>query len=83
MIVWVAVGGRESLVGAVLGTLLVLFGKDFISSKFPSAWLFVIGVLFVLTVTAAPTGIAGLLAQLRRPRLAREATPAVPSAEPR
>jgi urea transport system permease protein len=80
MLIWVAVGGRESLFGAVLGTLLVNFGKDVISSKFPSAWLFVMGALFVLVVTVAPTGIAGLLARLRRPQFT-PAPPPVPSTE--
>ncbi|MGH7813690.1 MAG: urea ABC transporter permease subunit UrtC [Candidatus Binataceae bacterium] len=69
MVVWVAVGGRESLVGAVLGTLLVNFGKDQVSSAFPQAWLFVMGGLFILVVTAMPEGLGGLFALLeRRPR---------------
>lgn len=60
MIVWVAVGGRESLVGAILGTLLVNFGKDWVSSAMPSLWLFVMGLLFVLIVTVVPKGLSGL-----------------------
>lgn len=60
MIVWVAVGGRESLVGAIAGTLLVNFGKDWISSAIPSLWLFVMGLLFVLIVTVVPKGLSGL-----------------------
>ncbi len=60
MIVWVAVGGRESLIGAIIGTLLVNFGKDWVSSAMPSAWLYVMGGLFVLVVTVAPKGLSGL-----------------------
>jgi urea transport system permease protein len=60
MIVWVAVGGRESLVGAIIGTLLVNFGKDWISSAIPSLWLFVMGLLFVVIVTVVPKGLSGL-----------------------
>jgi urea transport system permease protein len=60
MIVWVAVGGRESLIGAIVGTLLVNFGKDWVSSAMPSLWLFVMGLLFVLVVTAVPKGLSGL-----------------------
>lgn len=60
MIVWVAVGGRESLVGAIAGTLLVNFGKDWVSSAMPSLWLFVMGLLFVLIVTVVPKGLSGL-----------------------
>jgi urea transport system permease protein len=68
MVIWVAVGGRESLAGAVMGTLLVNFGKDKISSAFPEAWLYVIGALFVLAVTALPDGLGGLLALFRQPQ---------------
>jgi urea transport system permease protein len=61
MVIWVAVGGRDSLFGAILGTLVVNFGKDWISSAFPSLWLYVVGALFVLVVTAAPRGLVGLV----------------------
>ncbi|MGH9690781.1 MAG: urea ABC transporter permease subunit UrtC [Candidatus Acidiferrales bacterium] len=60
MVAWVAVGGRESLVGAIAGTLLVNFGKDWVSSAIPSLWLFVMGLLFVLVVTVAPKGLSAL-----------------------
>jgi urea transport system permease protein len=66
MIVWVAVGGRESLAGAILGTLLVNFGKDAISSAFPDFWLYVMGALFVLVVTMMPQGISGFIESLFR-----------------
>jgi urea transport system permease protein len=61
MIIWVAVGGRESLAGAVLGTLIVNFGKDWVSSMFPELWLYAIGLMFVLIVTVMPEGLAGLI----------------------
>ncbi|HTT74771.1 MAG TPA: urea ABC transporter permease subunit UrtC [Candidatus Binataceae bacterium] len=64
MVVWVAVGGRESLAGAVLGTLLVNFAKDKVSSAFPEAWLYLMGALFVFVVTLMPQGIGGLLDSL-------------------
>jgi len=67
MLIWVAVGGRESLAGAVLGCLLVNFGKDWVSSAMPSLWLFVMGGLFVLVVTVLPRGI-GQLVSVRVPR---------------
>jgi urea transport system permease protein len=60
MVVWVAIGGRESLTGAVLATLLVNFGKDWISSALPDLWLIIIGLLFVLVVTLLPDGLPGL-----------------------
>jgi urea transport system permease protein len=60
MVVWVAVGGRNVLWGAIAGTLLVNFAKDEISSAFPSLWLYGLGALFVLSVSFLPNGIAGL-----------------------
>jgi urea transport system permease protein len=69
MVIWVAVGGRDALVGAIVGTLLVNFGKDWISSAFPDLWLYAVGALFVVVVTVMPQGIVGTLRdwQLRLP----------------
>jgi urea transport system permease protein len=61
MVIWVAIGGRGSLIGAILGTLVVNFAKDSISSLFPDAWLYFMGLLFIVVVTVAPQGIVGLL----------------------
>lgn len=60
MVVWVALGGRDSLAGAVLGTLLGNLAKDQISSAIPEMWLYVIGALFVLVVTVFPKGLIGI-----------------------
>lgn len=60
MVVWVAVGGRASLIGAVAGTLAVNFAKDWISSAMPDLWLFAIGALFVLIVMLLPNGLSGI-----------------------
>jgi len=65
MVIWVAVGGRNSLLGAIVGTLIVNFGKDWISSVFPDLWLHVVGAVFVLVVTVAPRGIVGLMQSVR------------------
>jgi urea transport system permease protein len=75
MVIWVAVGGRASLIGAVLGTLLVNFGKDFISSAFPELWLYVVGLAFILVVTLAPSGVVGVAKELRRPAFLRRSRP--------
>lgn len=83
MVVWVAVGGRASLIGAIAGTLLVNFAKDWISSMFPELWLYVMGLLFVVVVTIAPRGIVGLMhgdVGSRVARLVRRARP-VPTSE--
>ena len=61
MIVWVAVGGRRSLAGAIAGTLFVNYAKDMISSALPDFWLYALGGLFVLVVLWLPNGLAGLV----------------------
>ena len=59
MVIWVAVGGRASLVGAVLGALLVNFAKSLLSENFPEIWLFFQGGLFLLVVLVLPDGLVG------------------------
>jgi len=72
MVIWVAVGGRTSLFGALIGTVLVNVAKDSISSEWPNAWLYLMGAVFILVVVATPRGLAGAaqswLARLNRPR---------------
>ena len=60
MVIWVAAGGRATLIGAILGTLLVNFAKSILSEQFPEVWLFFQGALFLLVVTVLPDGIVGL-----------------------
>ena len=59
MVIWVAVGGRATLVGAILGTLLVRLGQTSLSEQFPEIWLFFQGALFLIVVTVLPSGIIG------------------------
>jgi urea transport system permease protein len=59
MVIWVAVGGRASLVGAMLGALVVNFAKSLLSEQFPEIWLFFQGGLFLLVVTVLPGGFIG------------------------
>ena len=61
MVIWVAVGGRATLVGAVLGALVVNFAKSSLSEKFPDIWLFFQGGLFLVVVLFLPDGIIGWL----------------------
>jgi urea transport system permease protein len=61
MVIWVAVGGRASLVGAIIGTLIVNFAKSFLSESFPEVWLFFQGALFLIVVTVLPGGLVGWL----------------------
>jgi urea transport system permease protein len=64
-VIWVAVGGRGSLVGAVIGAILVNFAKTVFTGAFPELWLFALGGLFVLVTLFLPRGFVGLWAQLR------------------
>lgn len=61
MVIWVAVGGRGTLVGAILGTVLVSWARTFLSESFPEVWLFFQGALFLLVVTVLPAGFVGWL----------------------
>lgn len=60
MVIYCAVGGRMSLIGAVYGTLLVNYGKTVFSENYPELWLFLMGGLFIAVVMFFPNGIAGL-----------------------
>jgi len=59
MVIWVAVGGRATLVGAILGALVVNFAKSILSENFAESWLFFQGGLFLVVVTVLPSGIVG------------------------
>ena len=71
MVIFAAVGGRMSLVGAIYGTLLVNFGKTYFSESFPQLWLFLMAGLFIGVVIAFPNGLAGLYDSHVKPWLAR------------
>ncbi|NEP11147.1 MAG: urea ABC transporter permease subunit UrtC [Symploca sp. SIO2C1] len=60
MVIWVAVGGRATLIGAVLGAVVVNFAKSLLSVQFPDIWLFFQGALFLVVVTVLPYGLVGL-----------------------
>jgi urea transport system permease protein len=64
IVIWVAVGGRATLIGAVLGALLVNYAKTRFTAIMPEAWLFALGALFVLVTLYLPNGLMGLKAQL-------------------
>ncbi len=72
-VIWVAVGGRGTLSGAILGAVLVNLGKTWLTSALPDAWLFAIGGLFILVTLLLPRGIIGLFrARARSPALDRQ-----------
>jgi len=80
MVIWVAVGGRGSLVGAVLGAVSVNYGRSVLTNYFPELWPFILGGLFVLVVLLFPDGLVGIIRKgksLLSQRKAAEGTPTV------
>lgn len=77
MIIWVAVGGRGTLLGAPLGALLVNGLKSYVTAEFPDFWLYSLGGLFVVVVMFFPDGLMGLPANIGRAvkRLRRKNVP--------
>jgi len=71
MVIYAAVGGRTSVVGAVAGALLVGFARSLISENFAQVWLFFVGGLFIFVVLFLPNGLAGLPGQIVARRRAR------------
>ncbi len=67
-VIWVAVGGRGTLIGAALGAILVNFGKSWFTGALPNFWLFALGALFVLVTLFLPRGVLGLFSRKARPR---------------
>lgn len=65
LVIWVAVGGRGTLYGAVAGALLVNYAKTYFTGALPEAWLFALGALFILVTLFLPRGITGLLRRRR------------------
>jgi urea transport system permease protein len=65
MVIYAAVGGRLSLLGAVYGTLLVSYAKTYFSENFVEYWLYFIGMLFILVVMFLPGGLASVVDRLR------------------
>lgn len=61
LVVWVAIGGRTTLYGAVLGAFIVNYSKTYLTGAAPEVWLFALGALFVLVTLYLPNGIVGLV----------------------
>jgi urea transport system permease protein len=96
MVIFAAVGGRMSLIGAVYGALLVNYGKSVFSETYPELWLYLMGGLFIAVVMFFPNGLAGIYTDLMKkfqsrktkvapapaPVVAAETTEAAVSTEP-
>jgi urea transport system permease protein len=75
-VIWVAVGGRGSLIGAVIGAFLVNGAKSWLTTTAPEYWLFILGGLFVAVTLFLPRGVYGLFGKrngaprVSKPRIA-------------
>ncbi len=79
VVIWTAVGGRGTLIGPIIGAIVVNLGKSWFTTTLPELWLFALGALFVVSTLFLPKGIVGLWSQLlgnRRP--APEPPPSTP-----
>jgi urea transport system permease protein len=61
VVIWVAVGGRGTLYGAIAGAVLVNYAKTYFTGAFPEAWLYALGALFILVTLFLPRGVIGLV----------------------
>jgi urea transport system permease protein len=82
VVIWVAVGGRGTLVGAAAGAFLVNYAKTFFTGALPEVWLYALGALFVLVTLFLPHGLMGLMARPWRSRRVGEAPPATWTHQP-
>jgi urea transport system permease protein len=90
-VIWVAVGGRGTIVGPIVGAVLVNMGKSFFTGALPDYWLFALGGLFIVVTLFLPRGIVGIWGLLVRrttpaagggPKRAASPPPIGPSPEP-
>jgi urea transport system permease protein len=89
MVIFCAVGGRHSLLGAIYGTILVNYGKTYFSETFPNLWYFLMGSVFIIITRYFPEGLAGavnhygpMLGKKIGSLVAGSPRPAMPSAVP-
>lgn len=72
IIIWVAVGGRGFLYGAIIGAVLVNYGKTYFTGAFPEVWLFMLGGLFVVSTLFLPQGVVGMVQQWKQKYVERK-----------
>lgn len=61
MVIWAGIGGRLSLLGSIIGALLIQGGQSYLGDSFLNSWMLILGVFFILVVRFLPKGLAGLL----------------------
>jgi urea transport system permease protein len=65
LVIWVAIGGRGTLYGAIIGAFVVNYASTYFTSAFPEIWLYFLGGLFVLVTLFLPKGIVGLIQKIK------------------
>ena len=81
-VIWVAVGGRGTLVGAALGAVLVNFAKTWFTGALPELWLFALGLLFILGTIFLPKGILGTAGEVLTRLRGKPPAPSTPQTKP-
>jgi urea transport system permease protein len=66
LVIWVAIGGRGTLYGAVLGAFVVNYAKTFFTAWQPESWLFILGSIFVFVTIFMPKGLVGMFNQIKQ-----------------
>ncbi len=64
LVIWVAIGGRGTLYGAIIGAIIVNFASTYFTSALPEVWLYALGGLFVLVTLYLPQGVVGLISKI-------------------
>ena len=70
LVIWVAIGGRGTLYGAIIGAIVVSLASTYFTSALPEVWLYALGGLFVVVTLYLPKGIVGLIAMINEKRKA-------------
>jgi branched-chain amino acid transport system permease protein len=71
LVIWVALGGRGSLIGPIVGAMLIDVGSAYLSGNLPYIWTLLVGVAFVVVIVAMPRGLAPVVAAIVRRALPR------------
>jgi branched-chain amino acid transport system permease protein len=82
LVIWVALGGRGTLIGPVIGTLLIDVSTAYLSGNLPFIWKLIIGLAFVVVIVALPQGIAPLIKRAFTRRRGADAATEVPQLQP-
>lgn len=80
-LVWVAIGGKNTILGPILGAVAATYGQDVLASSLGQTYLLILGLLFILSVLLVPDGIAGVFRS--GPQLARTTPESADAPEPR